>query len=61
MTGWTWDYVENTLSVLRLKALHKEWWHHPPLPLMVASYLGIEPVEQGTHEELLGRLGAAGR
>ncbi len=57
MTGWTWDYVESTLTVPRLRALQKEWLRHPPLPLMVAAYLGIKPKEMGTPEQLIMRLG----
>jgi hypothetical protein len=25
LTGWTWDYVEDTLTVSRLNALYNEW------------------------------------
>jgi len=58
LTGWTWDYVEDTLTVSRLQALHKEWKRHPPLALMVAAYLGITPPEEKSGEELLQRLQA---
>jgi hypothetical protein len=58
MTGWTWDYVENHITIPRLKALHKEWQRHPPLALMVAGYLGIKPKEEGSVEELVERIRA---
>ncbi len=56
MTGWTWDYVEGNMTMPRLKALHEEWQRHPPLPLMVAAYLGIKPKEEGTADELIERI-----
>ena len=58
MTGWTWDYVEEHMTMPRLKALHEEWRRHPPVPLMIAAYLGIKPQEEGTTEELLERIAA---
>jgi hypothetical protein len=61
MTGWTWDYVESTLTMPRLKALHAEWQRHPPVPLMIAAYLGIRPKEEGTAEELVERIRAMGK
>lgn len=56
MTGWTWDYVENNITMPRLRALHEEWQRHPPLPIMVAAYLGIKQKEEGTGEELVERI-----
>lgn len=56
LTGWTWDYVEDTLTTPRLNALYEEWRLHPPLPLMIAAYLGIKPEVQGTPDELVERL-----
>lgn len=56
MTGWTWDYVEDTITIPRLRALHEEWQRHPPVPLMLAACLGIRPKEEGTIEELVERI-----
>ena len=58
MTGWTWDYVENTLTVPRLKKLQEEWQKHPPVPLVLAAWLKVKPQEQGTQQELLERVQA---
>ncbi len=30
MTGWTWDYVEDNMTMARLKALEKTWLQNPP-------------------------------
>lgn len=56
LTGWTWDYVEATLTMQRLKALHAEWERHPPMPLLFAAWLGVKPKEYGTPEELVERI-----
>jgi len=61
MTGWTWDYVENHMTIPRLKALHAEWQRVPPLSIMVAYFLGIRPKEEGTAEELVERIMGMGR
>jgi hypothetical protein len=42
MTGWTWDYVNDTLTFERLDALRREWDRNPPLTLMAKAYLGIK-------------------
>lgn len=50
-TGWTWDEV-GRLTMPRLKALNRYWKKHPPVHLLVASYLGYEmPVEFETESE----------
>ncbi len=56
MTGWTWDYVESTLTMPRLKALHEEWQRHPPVPILIAAWLGIKPKEEGTPGDLVDRI-----
>ncbi len=58
MTGWTWDYVEDTLTVPRLKSLYVEWKKHPPIPILLAAFMGIKPVEKGEPSELVERLQA---
>ena len=61
LTGWTWDYCEDTLTVARLRALCAEWQRHPPLPLLFAAWLGVKPQESGTPEELVERIRGMGR
>jgi O-succinylbenzoate synthase len=41
-----------------LKALYAEWEQHPPLPLMVAAYMGLKPQDKGTPDEMMMQLGA---
>jgi hypothetical protein len=40
--GWTWDYVEDTLTIPRFLALQEYWRDCPPVHLMVAGYLGYK-------------------
>jgi hypothetical protein len=42
LSGWTWDYVEETVTVERMMAMYDEWRINPPLTLMVKAYLGIK-------------------
>lgn len=35
-TGWSWDYVEDHLTVPRLRALKRHWAHSPPPPQLLA-------------------------
>lgn len=53
MSGWTWEYVENQLTLPQMRAMYEEWQHNPPVPMMVAAFLGIKPHTSGTHEELV--------
>jgi len=45
----------------RLKALHKEWEQHPPLPILFAAWAGVKPKEYGTSEELVERIQGMGK
>jgi hypothetical protein len=47
-TGWTWDQVAYGLDWPRVQAMTKQWESHPPLCLMVQSYLGIKPKTEQT-------------
>lgn len=39
--GWTWDYVENEMDLVRLGHLGRYWQASPPVHIAVAAYLGI--------------------
>jgi hypothetical protein len=43
LPGTTPDYWEDALTVPRLEAMREEWRRHPPLTVMVASWLGYKP------------------
>ncbi len=42
-TGMTWDEVQDQLDIPALSAFTRYWESHPPIHVMVAGYLGIEP------------------
>ena len=42
VTGWTFDYIEESMTLPRLAELSAYWSDFPPLHLMVRAYLGIE-------------------
>lgn len=61
-TGWTWDYVADNLDLPRIGHLNDYWREHPPVHILVASYMGIKPssspVQSETDEaEAIGMLG----
>lgn len=39
-TGWTWEYIDEFLTLPRLAAMNRYWAVNPPLHLMVQGYLG---------------------
>lgn len=45
-TGWTWDYVAENIDLPRIGYLSEYWRNHPPVHILVASYMGIRPSEQ---------------
>ena len=49
-TGWTWDYVWETLSVDRLQALEKDWGAEPMTHILVAAFMGVEVKPVGSDE-----------
>jgi hypothetical protein len=50
--------VDETLTVHRLNIFNAYWKDHPPMHLLVASYLGYENKEaaSGSFEDLVDRL-----
>lgn len=63
-TGWTWDYVAENIDLPRMKHLGDYWAQHPPMHILMASYVGFKPQampsendEQGDIAEALNALG----
>ena len=60
--GWTWEYVDDYMTLPRLNQLAKYWKENPPLHLMVAQYLGLsnkavsndEDAQEKNSKELFG-------
>jgi len=47
VTGWTWDYIDDEMTLPRLEALNKYWSDFPPVHLTMAAYVGIKPKKGG--------------
>ena len=61
-TGWTWDYVAENLDLPRIQCLNEYWREHPPVHILVASYMGIKPSSgivqsEADEAEAIGMLG----
>ncbi len=41
-TGWTWDYIDQHMTLPRLIAMNSYWTEHPPLHLLVSAYFGVK-------------------
>lgn len=39
--GWTWEYIDDHMDLIRLGAIHRVWKRTPPVHVMVAHYLGF--------------------
>lgn len=44
-TGWTFDQIGEEFDIPRIEAMNKYWLKHPPVHIMVASYLGVKDTE----------------
>lgn len=55
MTGWTWEYIDDFMTLPRLFALSSYWQDSPPIHAMLASFFGIKKKEEEPQsiEELL--------
>lgn len=41
-TGWTYEYIDEFVTLPRLNALDAHWAKHPPVHMSVAAFLGIK-------------------
>lgn len=41
-TGWTWEYIDNHMTIPRLSAMTRYWNQNPPVHVLVAEYMGYE-------------------
>lgn len=39
-TGWTWEYIDDYMTLPRLGAMRNAWEIHPPLHTLVATVIG---------------------
>jgi hypothetical protein len=41
-TGWTWEYIDNHMTIPRLSTMTRYWSQNPPVHVLVAEYMGYE-------------------
>lgn len=41
--GWTLDYVENAITLSRVRALYAYWRKNPPVHKLIARFVGYQP------------------
>lgn len=67
--GWSWEYIDEEMTLPRMDAIVKHWEVIPPLAVSVASIasaLGVkrqgkvEKKAEGSIDELMSVLGGAG-
>lgn len=39
-TGWTWEYIDEFMTLPRYEEMREYWDDNPPVHIMVAAYLG---------------------
>ena len=42
VTGWTWEYIDDHMTIPRLDEMTTYWKYQPPIHLMLASFFGIK-------------------
>lgn len=53
MTGWTWDYIDEYLTLPRLNALIDYWAQCPPMHITAALFAGIKPAKRAQPGEII--------
>lgn len=47
MTGWTWEYIDENMTLPRLCELSAYWGKNPPTHIIAAAYVGYKPQATG--------------
>jgi len=54
LTGWTWEYIGQQMTLPRLYEMQCYWEQHPPVGDLVAAYLGYEVKAKGKSKKAKG-------
>ncbi len=46
VTGWTWEYIDEHMTLPRLYEMNDYWAKYPPVHLMLASFFGVTKQEK---------------
>lgn len=41
--GWTWEYIDENMTIPRWNAIASYWRRHPPVHELVAGFTGYRP------------------
>lgn len=58
-TGWTWEYLDEFLTLPRLDALTKHWERYPPVHITAALFTGVAAAATGAAPESAASRSAA--
>jgi hypothetical protein len=47
-TGWTWEYIDEFMTLPRLNAMRKVWDQYPPVNVTAALFAGIKTERAAT-------------
>lgn len=56
--GWTYDYIDNHMTLSRLNEYRAYWSKHPPTHQLVAAYLGYEYQDKQSGSSFLAAIAA---
>jgi len=49
--NWSWEYIDDHMTLPRLDALREYWKSNPPLHQIMAAYAGFKPTEVPEEKE----------
>jgi hypothetical protein len=67
ITGWSWEYIDEYMTLPRLYGMLDYWGDHPPVHILLAAFMGVKSSKKGlaaksSHdlEDIIGDFAAAG-
>lgn len=63
MTGWTWEYIDKSMTLPRWESMCEYWKNNPPQHMLMAIYIGYKPEKPKPKNdlgELMGMFKAMG-
>jgi hypothetical protein len=55
-TGWTWEHIDNHVTLLTLEGFAEYWREAPPVGELVAAWLGAQSKSSAPKGEDIGEL-----
>jgi hypothetical protein len=51
ITGWTWEYIDEFMTLPRLYDLSRYWRDYPPIHALIGAFLGVKPSVKSEQKE----------